>query len=69
MGAIRIAQRIFIEKPEGKRPLERPKLRLVDNNKMDLGDIVWGGTDCIGLAQYRDQWMVPVNTVINLRFQ
>jgi hypothetical protein len=40
-----------VGKPEGKTPLGRPKLSWVDNIKMDLGEIEWGGVNCIGLAQ------------------
>jgi hypothetical protein len=53
--------------PEGKRPLGRPRRRWVDNIKMDLREIGWGGRDCIDLAQDRDQWRALVNAVINLR--
>jgi hypothetical protein len=54
-------------KPEGKRPLGRPRRRWVDNIKMALGEIGWDGRDWIKLAQNRDQWRALVNTVINLR--
>jgi hypothetical protein len=50
-----------------KRPLERPRHRWVDNNKVDLRQIGWDGMDWIELAQDRDQWRVLVNTVMNLR--
>jgi hypothetical protein len=56
-----------VGKPEGKRPLGRPRLRWVDNIKMDLRAIRWGGMDWIELAQDRDQWRALVNTVMNLR--
>jgi hypothetical protein len=49
------ASRIFLGKPEGKRPLGRPKCRWVDNIKMDLREIGWGGMDWIDLAQDRYQ--------------
>jgi hypothetical protein len=45
-----------VGKPEGKSPLGRPRRRWVDNVKMDLKGIGWDGTDCIDLAQDRDQW-------------
>jgi hypothetical protein len=55
-----------VEKPEGKRPLGRPRRRWVDKIKMDLGEIGWDGRDWIELAQDRDQWRALVNTVMNL---
>jgi hypothetical protein len=58
--------RILIGKPEGKRPLRRPRYRWVDNVKMDLTETKWGGMDCTDLAQDRDQWRALVNMVINL---
>jgi hypothetical protein len=61
------AYRIFVGKPEGKRPLGRPRRRWVDNIKMDLREIGWDGVDWIDLAQDRDQWRALVNTVMNLR--
>jgi hypothetical protein len=54
-------------KPEGKRPLGRPRRRWVDNIKMDLREIEWDGMDCIELAEDKDQWRALVNTVMNLR--
>jgi hypothetical protein len=63
----RNACRILLGKPEVKRPLGRPRRRLVDNIKMDLGGIGWDGMDCIDLAQDRGQWRAPVSTVMNLR--
>jgi hypothetical protein len=54
-------------KPEGKRPLGRPRRSWVDNIKMELLEIGWGGVDWIGLAQDRDRWRALVNEVINLR--
>jgi hypothetical protein len=56
-----------VGKPEGKRPLGRPRRRWVDNIKMDLTEIGWDGVHWIELAQDRDQWRALVNTVINLR--
>jgi hypothetical protein len=57
-----------VGKPEGKRPLGRPRHRWVDNIKMDLRDIGWGGMDWIDLAPSRDKWRALVNTVMNLGF-
>jgi hypothetical protein len=54
-------------KPEGKRPVGRPRRRWVDNIKMDLREIGWGGLDWIDLAQDRDKCRVLVNTVMNFR--
>jgi hypothetical protein len=60
------AYRILAAKPEGKRLLGRPRRRSVDNIKIDLREIGWGGMDWIDLAQDRGQWMALVNTVMNL---
>jgi hypothetical protein len=54
-------------KPEGKRPLGRPRHRWVDNIRMDLGEVGWGDVDWIGLAQDRNRWRALVNSVLNLR--
>jgi hypothetical protein len=56
-----------VRKPEGKRPLGRPRHRWVDNIKMDLREIGWDGRDWIELAQDKDQWTALVNTAMNLR--
>jgi hypothetical protein len=63
----RNAYRILIEKPEGKRLLGRPRRRLMDDIKMDIKGIGWGGMDWIDVAQDRDQWKVLINTVMKLR--
>jgi hypothetical protein len=55
-------------KPEGKRPLGRPRGRWVDNIKINRREIGWDGVDWIDLAQDRDRWGALVNTVMNLRF-
>jgi hypothetical protein len=55
MGKTRNAYRILVGKPEGKRPLGRPRSRWVDNIKMNFGEIGWDGRDWIELDQDRDQ--------------
>jgi hypothetical protein len=65
IGEKRNGCRILVGKPEGKRPLGRPKRRWVDSIKIDLREIGWGGMDWIDLAQDRDQWRALVNTVTN----
>jgi hypothetical protein len=67
MGKNRNACRLFVVKPEGKRPLGRSRRRWVDNNKMDLGEVGWGDVNWIGLAQDRNRWRAVVNSVLNLR--
>jgi hypothetical protein len=67
MGEKRNVYTILVGKPEGKRPLGRPIRRWVDNIKMDLREIGWGGMDWIDLAQDRDQLRALVNMDMNLR--
>jgi hypothetical protein len=59
--------RFLVGKPEGKGPLGRPRHRWVDNIKMELVETGWGGVDCIGLAQDRDNCRAFVSAAINLR--
>ena len=59
--------RVLVGKPEGKRPLGRPRRRWEDNIKMDLQEMGCGGIDWIELAQDRDRWRALVNAVMNLR--
>jgi hypothetical protein len=59
--------RVLVGKPEGKRPLGRPRRRCEDNIKMDLQALGCGGMDWIGLAQNRDRWWALVNVVMNLQ--
>jgi hypothetical protein len=56
-----------VGKPEGKRPLVRPRRRWVDNIRMDLGEVGWGDVDLIDLAKDRYRWRALVNSVLNLR--
>jgi hypothetical protein len=67
MGERRGAYRALVGKPEGRRPLGRPRRRWEDNTKMDLRDVKWGGADWINLAQDRDRWRGLVYTVMTLR--
>jgi hypothetical protein len=66
-GERRGAYRALVGKPEGGRPLGRPRRRWEDNMKMDLREVGWGGVDWINLAQDRDRWRALVNAVMNLR--
>jgi hypothetical protein len=59
--------RVLVGRPEGKRPLGRPRRWWEDNIKMDLREIWIDGASWIQLAQDRVQWWASVNTVINLR--
>jgi hypothetical protein len=66
-GEKRNKYRLLVGKPEGKRQLGRPRRRLVDNIRMDLGEVGWGDVDWIGLDQDMDMWRALVNLVMNLR--
>jgi hypothetical protein len=59
--------RVLVGKPEGKRPLGRPRCRWDDNMKMDLQKVGCGSMDWIELVQDRDRWRALVNAVMNLR--
>ena len=67
MGEERGVYRVLVGKPEGKRPLGRPRRRWVDNIRMDLQEVGCGYMDWIGLAQDRDSWRTLVSAVMNLR--
>jgi hypothetical protein len=66
-GEKRNSYRILVGKPEGKRPVGRPRIRWVDNIKIDLREFGCDGMDWMNLAQDWDQWRTLVNTVMNLR--
>jgi hypothetical protein len=66
MEETRNAYRLLVGKPEGRRPLGRPRRRWLDNIRMDLVDVGWDDVDWIGLAQDRDRWRALVNSVLNL---
>jgi hypothetical protein len=66
MGEKRNVYRLLVGKPEGTRPLGRPRHRWVDNIRMDLGEVGWGDVDWIGLARDRNRWKALVNSVLNL---
>jgi hypothetical protein len=67
MGEKRNVYRLFVGKPEGKRPLRRPRLIWMDNIRINLGEVGWGDVDWIGLAKDRNRWRALVNSVLNLR--
>ena len=67
MGEERGVNRVLRGKPEGRRPLGRPRRRWVDNIRMDLQEVGCGYRDWIGLAQDRDSWRGLVSAVMNLR--
>jgi hypothetical protein len=67
MGEKRNMYRLLVEKPDGKRPLGRPRRRWMDNIKMDLLETGLSVVDWIGLAEDRYRWRTLVNSVMNLR--
>ena len=67
MGEERGVYRVLVGKPEGKRPMGRPRLRWVDNIRMDLQEVGCVFMDWIGLAQDRDRWRTLVSAVMNFR--
>jgi len=67
MGEERGVYRVLVGKPEGRRPLGRPRLRCVDNIRTDLQEVEYVYMDWIGLAQDRDRWRTLVSAVMNLR--
>jgi hypothetical protein len=67
MGEKRNTYRLLVEKPEGKRPLGRPRRRWVDNIRLDLGEVGWADVDWIGLAQDGSRLRALVNSELNLQ--
>jgi hypothetical protein len=67
MGERRSVYRVLAGKPEGKKPLGRPRRRWEDNIKMDLQEVGCGGIDWIQPAKDRDRWRALANAVMNLR--
>jgi len=67
MGKERRVYKVLVGKPEGKRPMGRPRCGWVDNIRMDLQEVGCGYVDWIGLAQDRDRWRTLVSAVMNLR--
>ena len=67
MGEEKGVYRILLGKPEGRRPMGRPRRRWVDNIRMDLQEVECGYMDWIGLDQDRDGWRTLVSSVMNLR--
>jgi len=67
MGERRDVYSVLVGKPEGKRPLGRPRRRWEDNIKVDLHEVGRGGMDWVELAQDRDRWRALVTAVMNLR--
>ena len=67
MGEERVMYRVLVGKPEGKRPLVRPRRRWVDNITMDLQEMGCGYMDWIGLTQDRDRWRKLVSAVMDFR--
>jgi hypothetical protein len=67
MGEMMNAYRLLVGKPEGRRPLGRPRRRWLDNIRMDVVEVGWGDVDWIGLGKDRDRRRALVNSVLNLR--
>ena len=67
MGEESGVHRVLVGKPEGKRPLARPRHRWENNIKMDFKEMGGGSMNCIELAEDRDRWRALVNTVMNFR--
>jgi hypothetical protein len=66
-GKKRVAYRLLVQKPEGKRPLGGPRHRWEDNTKMDLQEVGWRDVGWIDPAQDRDMWRALIKAVMSLR--
>jgi hypothetical protein len=66
-GEKRNAYRLFVGKPEGRRPLGIPRCRWVDNIRMARGGVGWGDVDYICLVKDRNRWRALMNSVLNLQ--
>jgi hypothetical protein len=66
IGEERKVYKVLAGKPEGRRPLGRPRHRWEDGSEWILGRLAWGGVDWIRLAQDRDRWRAVVSAVMNL---
>ena len=67
VGEEREVYRVLVGKPEGKRPVGRPRRRWVDNVRLALQEVGCGHMDWIGLTQDRDRWRTLISAVMNLR--
>jgi len=67
MGESRVLYRFLVVKPEGRRPIGRPRPRWKDYTKMDLQEVGYEGMNWIDVVQYRGRWRAFVNAVMNLR--
>jgi hypothetical protein len=67
MGEGRVVHRVLVEKPEGTRPLGRPRRRWEGNSQMDLQEVGGGSGDWMERAEDRDRWWALVSTEINFR--
>jgi hypothetical protein len=67
MGKRKAAYSLLMGKHEGERPLGRTRRRWLENSKLDLEEVVWGGLDWIDMVQDRDRWRAVLNAVMNFR--
>ena len=69
MGHKRHECTVLVGRPEGKKPLVKPRHKWENKSKLDLQEVGWGGMDWINLTQDRDRWQALVNAVMNERVQ